>query len=601
MGVNCYEHCVQAKKRIKVIKPNKSKVIWIDPKVENLENRSYIQELALLDSIIPITYKNVEEAIQYLKEIKFKEIKIILSSTTYSEFIQSFKKNITNIYFAPKIIVFTTSVSNFHKKNPKYENSIEKFYKYGGIVITFPELKKFLINEIINIYPEEIIPKEPSLKNEIQLTFEYIDKKEKLMLPLFYKALISDIKNDNLELYNNSLYNNYSNENNNIKNLLGSLLSLKEIPIEILSKYYIRLYTIESNFYRDLNKSLGLNKVKNYLTFIKVLYKGLKLKSFPLASDKVLFRGSKISLDEINKIKDYIKNQIKDLPSSIVFSRSFLSFSKDRKEAESFLIGPNNNKNLTKVLYILENDNELGYNLATHADIEEISFYQNEKEVLFFPFSSFEIKSLKQIFIGGEIIYEMRLLYLGKYLRNIENDYNIISYEYSLPESEFKTQLMMNGLIQKEIIKNLTTKLLYNKYKQLEKEMNINGEKEAFEACQLLSDGSIRIFVKTFTGKTFSLFVYYDDTIESIKTKIQNKEGIPSSQQILIFEGIQLEDQRTLSDYNIQNNSCIHLKNLESYYDEMLDHALESINQNEAALEAFPAVGSNDSLNEFLA
>ena len=147
----------------------------------------------------------------------------------------------------------------------------------------------------------------------------------------------------------------------------------------------------------------------------------------------MLYRGSKISLLEINKIKNYIKKKIKDLPSSIVFSRSFLSFSKDRSEAESFLFGSNNNKTLTKILYILENDNNLGYNLATHGDIEKISFYQNEKEVLFFPFSSFEIKSLNQIYLGSEKIYEMRLLYLGKYLSNIENDYNIVSNEYLLP------------------------------------------------------------------------------------------------------------------------------------------------------------------------
>ena len=135
--------CSETKdKRIKIINPNKSKVIWIDPKVDNMENRSYIHQLALLDSIRPITFKNVQESIKYLKGIKFEAIKIILCGTTYSEFIQSFKDNIIDIYFAPKIIVFTTSVSKFHQKNPKYDNNIEKFYKYGGIVTIFQELKK---------------------------------------------------------------------------------------------------------------------------------------------------------------------------------------------------------------------------------------------------------------------------------------------------------------------------------------------------------------------------------------------------------------------------------------------------------------------------
>ena len=468
-----------------------SEVIWIDKSIYNEENMDYSNQLKDEIKYLKINlYDNTDRAINYLKSIKYEKVIIIVSGRLYSEFVKAFKENINDMFLVPKIIVFTSNKKKFIEKNEEYLNNDNKFYTLGGIFTLFLDVKEFLYLEDINcgknyISNDKIYkPDNLNSSNETILTFEYIDCKEKLMLPMFFKSLIDYLSDKDIEEYTDTLYNIYSKEKEEVENCLGIIKSIPNIPIEILAKYYARFYTASSSFYKEMNKDLGMNKIDKYLLYIKILYEGVKLKSLPLASNNLLYRGSKISDDEIKIIISNMNKKIKDLPGVIVFSKTFLSFSKEKEIAEKFLKQNNLNPNLSKVLFILEKDDTLGYNLSTHGDIEEISYYPKEREVLFFPFSAFEIKNINKINIENENIYEIKLLYLGKYLKEIENDKNITKNENKIPESEFKNQLSESGLVKKEIIQNINTKKLFITYKEYERSIEGNdsiSEKESID------------------------------------------------------------------------------------------------------------------------
>ena len=500
------------------IEYNLENVIWIDENVDNEENTGYLKELNALGYNVQC-FKNVDEGFDLVKSIRFESTKIIISGRLYIKFVKKFIDNINTLYVIPKIIIFTRDKERFIKSNKANEDLINHpFFNCGGIKVIISDVISFLKDEIVqfrvqkvkkdenkNINNIEFFENRLKMKDNAKLTFEYIDNNQKLTLPLFYKALIDSIKIDDIEKFTENLYSRYSEYSYDLKELLNPIKSLYDIPIELLSKYYTRIYTIESDFYREINKDLRENNnIINYLPYIKVLYEGIKLKSLNIASDFELYRGSKISYEEIDKIKGYLNDKIPNLPGAMVFSKSFLSFSKEKSVAESFLGSGCIDNNLSKVLYILEKNEDIDYSLSTHTDVENISIFNSEKEVLFFPFSPFEIKEIKEIDDEDGKMYEIRLLYLGKYLKEIEKDVNITEIETQIPDSEFKKQIIELGLIDEDKISN--TKQIFNNFKQFQIDIN--------------NDAFKKFVVK---NNPVSLYDSFDEEFDENKTNILTK------------------------------------------------------------------------------
>jgi len=489
-------------------------IIWIDENVNNEENIINLTKLRKGNFKIE-TYEDIESGLNILlnKDKYFKNIYLILGESFYIDFILKFKNNLMNIFVVPKIVILIKNEKLFKEKNSNIKDIFDnKFYNLGGIQTIFNKAVRDLISE--KIWKKKYEIENKTINNDIkreQYIFEKINNKLELYLPVFYKALIKLNKNDIFAQLTHYLYVTYKKNKNDkdeenkitVKDLLEPIDGIPEIPIEILCKYYARLYTIESDFYKDLNKSLreenlqlkveellfSANKNNYYsITFIKSFYEGIKLHCFKFDLKDKLYRFSYITQKEIDEINKYLRDKKPGISSANLFSKAFLSFSEDERVANNFYENYKKNKskyenkNIFPVFFHLIQKEDIKESLYTHIKIDNISVYPSENEILFLPFTCFEI--LKVIPIEETANertrgihnrrnvekYIIELTYLGQYEKELKN----IEKEEIIPDTKFKLSIEESNLIK--FNQDITNKRVIDEFNEYEKSFRKNNK-----------------------------------------------------------------------------------------------------------------------------
>ena len=559
-----------------------SGIFWIDEKINKKENKNYIKIFEIYFQKNVNAFDNLNDAFYLIKKYKFTYIYILISGKLYQEYLNMLQKEINNIYCIPITIIFT---SEYFKKTllQKQKNTTkilitkntfnlinDSFYNLGGVWDNLNDIMFFIKSFNSKLENLKFNRKEIKNTNDIDYSncfvFEYVDNIDKLILPSIFNELdeLTNLNDNEIDEFNRFFIENHYIKN--YDNLMLPLLEFTHVPYEIISKFWIRSYTIESTFYKKLNNQLMLNSFEDYSPFVKMMYKGLQLKSFNLCCNCELFRIALVNKYEIDLLKDYFKKKVNNLPSSIFFCKAFLSFSKNKSKSLEFLTKNKNkiNENKVPVLFIVNNF-EKNFNfsepLSSNADLSFLSFFPKEQEVLFFPFSSFTVEKLLDEKINDVNVKVIYLDYLGKYKNQIDEVLN-----------------------EDSNIKNTIHQMIVNNESPFVKEcVNFNLVPEIEKKFDKKLESKIVEIKKEKKNKFFNDSYSENEIIENIK--IENFKEINNFEKLKCCIIILLNDKRICSS---TNNSNIEIYNEISFKTEIsikahknnINHIFQAKNNN---------------------
>ncbi len=461
---------------------------------------------------------------KHLEKIKFNLTYIIISGSLFTDYISELKNIENKISASPRVIIFTSKSTKEKIRNMKEIN--DSFYNIGGLAITFDEVQSFLSK---NIFGKELNLIRGLRREKIQtggdFSFQLIENKTDLIGPVYLSDLI--IKPYKLEyaMFDKYLIDNYGDTMNE----LISQIYKVDCPDSLRIKYWLRAYTLETKFYKDLNSDLMKGQTKLYLPYITLLYYGLRNNCINVNISNDLYRGALINKEEIENLINHINKKNSDISYALIYCKSFMSFSLDKNVALDFMESKKPNEKTIRVLYILKSESGLNYKNATNADLTGISYFEGEREILLFPFSVYEINEVRK----KENYYEIYLNYLGKYkeLFKFKNETDLYN---SIFKSKFITELELAGL---------STPIWLSKKSLCRIELKKNfGEMYGSGFCCLipLTDKKMKIPVlitsnhvlneKSFENET-QILISYNDNKEKIIITIRDNSKIYTNRE----------------------------------------------------------------------
>ena len=452
------------------ISPYTTLIVCID---KDEQYKKYQDDIKKYDNIKLKCFEKVNEGINYIKEIRFQKTIIIISQDLFPDFYESFRKNEKEMYVLPKIIIFNEINETYDTE--KYNTTLlinDEFYNIGGIKNNKDELIAFVESSINKYKPEFEKNNEVRIKNE-ELKYQLISNKDELIVPIFYSKYIKISEQIKIK----ECIGNIFKSNENIIPLGFIFSQLNEagnIPMSILSKFLIRAYSTHINFSLKMNQELLNKHFNDYLPIIQILYKSVYKCYLNFEYSHKLY---KCFIDKKNNLETLFNNfnqKKSKFPKAILYGYSFFSFYYDESLFDNMISNfkKKNSNDEVIIKLILEGTQNLR-NVSNNTIInKELSYFEDEKEILFFPFSCFEIKKIDK---NNEKQYTIILNYLSRDIFiNEENRY--LSKE---PENEFSKVILNSGLIDKEsLIKKDNTNKLVNQNEQQpnnkkEKEINI--------------------------------------------------------------------------------------------------------------------------------
>ena len=471
-------------------------IIWIDPKIQKEpEYDSFLNQLTAVGKYKIDTFYNIDDGLNKIFQIEFQESIIIIGGELINEFYTKLiKKGIKDLLIIPKIYFFSIDqkiINQIKQLNSKY--STLPFFNSNFVFSEFNKiLEELKINHILKLFA----------RNE-KFIFQPINDKNELIFPINFPLFSSKPSDNEIKRFSNFIHEKY--QNSKIDYLITQTLSSK-VPLELLMKYWLRLYSFDE-FSKELNDNLRSEIGNAFDVYVRFIYFGLKEGKIEPSANEKYYRGGKITDLEIDNINKLLKNKKKELPACICYSKIFLTFSLKEEVALELM-----NLNKTKLekneklilLEIEKGENDLDKKKTTNVNLEKISKFPERKEILFFPFSCFEVFEIKNEIKFKYNFVRMKLKYLGKYQHLIpENKEKWEKIEYKSFTKDFTQSVICDSNELSQISEknpDLVINLINARYKIGKENLNkdiqiINCEKdkkriEEFEKiCEIKLNG----------------------------------------------------------------------------------------------------------------